>query len=36
MEYHPTPERGEHTAQILKEFGYTDQEIQTLVNNKVT
>ena len=36
MEYHPTPERGEHTTQILKEFGYTDQEIQTLVNNKVT
>jgi crotonobetainyl-CoA:carnitine CoA-transferase CaiB-like acyl-CoA transferase len=26
----PTPERGEHTEQVLREFGFTDAEIAEL------
>ncbi len=34
--YSATPDRGEHTAEILSEFGYSDDDIQALQDNKIT
>ena len=31
----PTPLLGQHTKEILKEYGYTDQEVQELIDLKV-
>jgi crotonobetainyl-CoA:carnitine CoA-transferase CaiB-like acyl-CoA transferase len=31
----PAPELGEHTVQVLREFGFKDGEINDLVRDKV-
>ncbi len=36
MTYRATPERGQHTSEVLAEFGYSDSEIDDLANSGVT
>ncbi|GMQ75486.1 MAG: CoA transferase [Gammaproteobacteria bacterium] len=35
MTYRATPERGQHTSEVLAEFGYSDSEIKDLAQNGV-
>jgi crotonobetainyl-CoA:carnitine CoA-transferase CaiB-like acyl-CoA transferase len=33
--YFELPQTGQHTADILKEIGYTDEDLKDLIDNKI-
>jgi crotonobetainyl-CoA:carnitine CoA-transferase CaiB-like acyl-CoA transferase len=35
MVYHATPERGQHTREVLKEFGYSENDIDELAQGGI-